>query len=449
MKGDSATSDARHTAENVAMDRAKQALRLASASLPHLSGLARLVRVKATRRVAVAAVAASGLVLIHPDVFAKIPLGEAAFVLAHEMLHLALDTHGRQGDANRLLVNYAHDYIINDILGDELERDPPLDGLVMPGAKQKSLEELVVELSQGGGEGDLRCWNPGAVGRKGSPGRKPRSTMTSALEQAGLVPPEPPPPSLPRDQNQSPGDVLPGDREEEFEPEVGPQLREILRDQVRKAAAKAASLSELRDKMNANSQLDNSQEPQRGSQMMQAVRGAYSPPWELAMQRWIDSLAPGERTYARPSRRGADRPDLVRPGRRREGWTLHVLLDTSGSMVDILPRALGAIATFCEASNVAEVHIVQCDVELTGNVWVEPQRLTEFKITGFGYSDMSPGINHLAEDPEVQAALVLTDGYIDIPAKEPPYRVVWALIGGINDSFAPAYGEVIKLPHLQ
>jgi predicted metal-dependent peptidase len=109
-------SGEKHTAENVAMDRARQALRLASASLPHISGLARLVRLKPTRRVSVAAVAPSGLVLIQPDVFARIPVGEAAFVLAHELMHLALDTHGRAGDANRLTVNFAHDYIINDIL---------------------------------------------------------------------------------------------------------------------------------------------------------------------------------------------------------------------------------------------------------------------------------------------------------------------------------------------
>ena len=33
----------------------------------------------------------------------------------------------------------------------------------------------------------------------------------------------------------------------------------------------------------------------------------------------MDAVAPGERTYARPSRRSGDRSDVVLPGRRREG----------------------------------------------------------------------------------------------------------------------------------
>ena len=61
------------------------------------------------------------------------------------------------------------------------------------------------------------------------------------------------------------------------------------------------------------------------------------------------SVAPGERTFMRPSRRGADRTDVVLPGRKREGWMLNVVLDTSGSMTDEIPRALGAIADFCDA----------------------------------------------------------------------------------------------------
>jgi predicted metal-dependent peptidase len=159
----------------------------------------------------------------------------------------------------------------------------------------------------------------------------------------------------------------------------------------------------------------------------------------------MDSVAPGERTYARPSRRGADRTDVVLPGRRREGWTLHIVLDTSGSMVDHLPKALGAIATFCEASGVADVHLVQCDIEVTSDRWIEPQELASFKVAGFGYSDMRPGLHYLAEDPEVTAVLVLTDGFIDYPADEPPYRVLWGLLGDISTTFNPPYGQIIHL----
>ena len=74
-------------------------------------------------------------------------------------------------------------------------------------------------------------------------------------------------------------------------------------------------------------------------------------------------------------------------------------------------------------TGVGEVRLVQCDIEVTSDIWVDPPALAEFKISGFGYSDMGPGIKHLAEDPEVEAAILLTDGYIDIPAEAPPYRL--------------------------
>jgi predicted metal-dependent peptidase len=71
--------------------------------------------------------------------------------------------------------------------------------------------------------------------------------------------------------------------------------------------------------------------------------------------------------------------------------------------------------------------------------------LAEFRIGGFGGSDMAPGINRLAEAPEIQSAMILTDGYIYYPTIEPPYRLLWVLIGDRNRSFDPPYGEVMEM----
>ncbi len=433
-----------------AKERSLQALRLASASLPHLSGLARLCRVRPCDDVSVAAVGPSGLILVQPQVFAKIPLGDAAFILAHEMMHLALDTHGRIGDTHRMLGNFAHDYIINDMLCQELERDePPLDGLMMPNAREKSFEELIVELAKGNaGSGDARCWtvDPGEGKWPGLGASPPPTAMGRALSDAGLIPPQAQPPRK-KDNRLQRGDLLPPELEEEFEPELSPQLRENLRKQVRKAAAKAASLAELKKKMDEASAVPSSaDEPQRHDAMLDAIHAAYDTPWQLALQRWMDAVAPGERTYARPSRRGADRGDVVLPGRRREGWTLHVILDTSGSMESYLSRALGAIAYFCESAGVYDVHLVQCDVEVTKDDWLEPSELDRYQIRGFGYSDMSPAMLHFVDDPEITSVLMLTDGYIDILDNQPPYRMLWVLLGDVNSEFRPSYGDVVHLP---
>jgi predicted metal-dependent peptidase len=399
----------------------------------------------------VAAVSASGLLCINPEKFATIPLADAAFVLAHELLHLALDTHRRQEGANPHVVNVAHDYIINDMLGDVMARDVPLGGLVRMGARHESLEKLVVELSQGKG-GQIGCWSGGKrpkSQRRPLPGKSP---MREALEKAGLVPPEKPAalPPEPRSGGKGPaGDLISPGREEAMEPEMPAAVRQKLRDEIRKAAAKALSLAALRAKMDEALSGTPPTDPQRGESLMKAIHTAYQPPWQLALQRWMDAVAPAGRSYAKASRRGAERDDgVVLCGRLRVGWTLHIVLDTSGSMIDILPNVLGMIASFCEGAGVSQAHVLQCDIEVTRDEWLEPAQLSEYQVAGFGGSNMSPAINQLADDSEVSAILVLTDGYIEYPALEPPCAVLWAVVrspAGYDAGFAPSYGDVIFL----
>ena len=52
-------------------------------------------------------------------------------------------------------------------------------------------------------------------------------------------------------------------------------------------------------------------------QVVTALRGIYRTPWQMALQNWLEGVVPGERTFVRPSRRGADRHDVVMPGRKR------------------------------------------------------------------------------------------------------------------------------------
>jgi predicted metal-dependent peptidase len=180
--------------------------------------------------------------------------------------------------------------------------------------------------------------------------------------------------------------------------------------------------------------------------MVSALRGLYQPPWELALQRWLESAAPSERSYARPSRRGADRTDVVLPGRKREGWSLHIVLDTSGSMYTEIPHALGAIADFCQAMGVEEIHLLQCDAALHSDEVVSPAELAQWRITGYGGSDLKPAMLRLAEQGSVEAAIILTDGEIDYPPHPMPYNVLWVLPGWKPLSeFQPPYGKVLSM----
>ena len=57
------------------------------------------------------------------------------------------------------------------------------------------------------------------------------------------------------------------------------------------------------------------------TQNVRALRGIHSTPWQIAIQRWFEGSTPGERTFTRASRRGADRTDIVMPGRQRHSLT--------------------------------------------------------------------------------------------------------------------------------
>jgi hypothetical protein len=45
----------------------------------------------------------------------------------------------------------------------------------------------------------------------------------------------------------------------------------------------------------------------------------------------------------------------------------------------------------------------------------------------------------------VSAVLILTDGYIDYLADDPPYRVLWGLLGEVDASFNPPYGLKVHI----
>lgn len=442
------------------LPEARRALRMVSMSMPHLAGLASAVRLELDQRVAAMAVFASGRILINPHFLASLKPEEAMFVLAHELMHLALRTHDRQGDADPLLVNYAHDYIINDMLASDLQQPIPAEGLCMVGARDRSLENLVAELRNQPRDLPPSGWRMAvrpAVAPPASFPKLPRSGLgeqiREAMQRAGLpIPTEsaeaPPPAPAPEPEPiPIPGDVFGADLERDWFPDVQPEQIARQTEKITKAAAQADSIAAVIEKMK---QLPI---PQAGDfyhasgAFVTALRGIYAPPWQVALQRWMDTVAPGPRSFARPSRRSADRTDVVLPGRMREGWTLHIVLDTSGSMTGMIPACLGAIADFGASAGIEQVHLLQCDTSVTQDDFVPIEELDYYHISGYGGSDMSPAMNRLAEDPEVEAAIVLTDGAIFYPPESPPYSVLWVLPESLAASFTPSYGAVLGMRH--
>ncbi len=399
--------------------RLAKGLRLLTAPLPHLAGLAAAVRVNIDSRVPTMGVFASGRLVVNPAFVAKLKNNELIFVLAHELLHLALRTHDRARGSHHLEFNFAHDYIINDILRVELGFTAiPAGGLDMPGAREKSAEQIVLEMRRNADRmpSQSRVFDGQPVTL--------RRVLTSATGQA----------------QQDAGDVLDDKTERELFPEEAAE-QDAREKMLNELAAKSLALAKAMNAMKGRG-ADASGGQQ---QVVTALRGLYRTPWEMALQKWMESVAPGERTFLRPSRRGATRSDVVLPGRKRESWMLNVVLDTSGSMSDEIPRVLGAVADFCDALAVDDIRLVQCDTTVTSDEMLSPGELADYQVRGYGGSDLTPAMLMLADDPNVTACLVITDGDIGYPPQEMPYNTLWVLPASGNSRFRPLYGQVLTM----
>jgi predicted metal-dependent peptidase len=403
--------------ERATLERIARGLRLVTVPLPHLAGLAAAVRVSIDERVPTMGVFASGRLVANPAFVARLKDNELVFVLAHELLHLALRTHDRARGSGRLEFNYAHDYIINDILRVELGfTSIPAGGLDMPGAREKSAERIVLEMRR----------NADRMPSKSRVFEGEQVTLRSALGTGS-------------DQPQA-GDVLDDKTERDLFPDAAAEQTARAK-AMQEAAAKALALAKAMDAMKGRG----ADAGAAGQQAVSALRGLYRTPWEMSLQRWMESVAPGERTFARPSRRGADRDDIVLPGRRRDSWMLNVVLDTSGSMTDEIPRVLGAVADFCDAVAVDQIRVVQCDTAVTSDEVLSPSELADYRVSGYGGSDLTPAMLALAGDGKVTACVIVTDGDITYPPEEMPYGVLWVLPEQAGAHFRPPYGRVVTL----
>ena len=97
------------------------------------------------------------------------------------------------------------------------------------------------------------------------------------------------------------------------------------------------------------------------------------------------------------------------------------------------------------AISVDQLRLLQCDTAVTSDVFLLPSEVGKHQISGFGGSDMSPALRHLADDPRVEAVVVLTDGDIAYPPERMPYDVLWVLSAQGSAAFRPPYGQVIRM----
>lgn len=163
--------------------------------------------------------------------------------------------------------------------------------------------------------------------------------------------------------------------------------------------------------------------------LVEEIRSLAQPPipWDVRLAYWFDQhFPPLERrlSYFRPSRRQQATPDIPRPRyvdveKDDLGRTFCVLLDTSASMDrSLLGKALGSIASYAAARDVARLRLVYCDAAAHDAGWIDPIELGErVSVKGRGGTVLQPGVEMLERFPDLPKdapLLVITDGWCDV-----------------------------------
>jgi len=369
---------------------------------------------KASR--SVATMATDGVSLFYsPEFVDTLNAAELAGVLAHEVMHPALQHHTRRGDRNPTRWNMACDYAINPILVDAgltLPKDVLIDNRFRGMSAERIYNLIEGDEKQDGSSGQSQSQlGNGSVGPEdGSLENNEARSQPQAPETPGGV-----------------GQVLDApEPEAQSDPSVEEQAREW---QI--AVEQAETVARVAGKL-----------PGGAVRAKEASQAATLDWRELLRRAWSHTI-PADYSWTRPNRRQIW-SGLYLPGVTSEGvGEIAIAVDCSGS---VSSRQLGLfeaeIRSILAGQRPRLVHVLYFDAAVQKVETYQAGQPVSLSPVGGGGTDFRPCFDWLAEKGIVpQTLLLLTDLHGSFPSSGPPYPVLWAATGGGKAPF----GEVIPL----
>jgi predicted metal-dependent peptidase len=327
----------------------------------------------------------------NPDFIKDLPFDQCKGLLAHEVMHCALNHIARKGARDASKWNIAGDHAINHIL-DDYGFALPEGALMDPQYKDMDADTIYSKLPEDsgkGGEGDSDCGGCGVM----------REPTTGDGQQA------------------SPADVKELDHDWEV------------------ATAQAAQQAKAMGKLPAS----------LGKLVGEMLRPKAD--WKSILQRFVTQWAKDEYSWRRPDRRFLHE-DLYCPSLHNETIGEIVIgVDTSGSVSAEELLRLGSEINGIVNNFSTTVHIVFCDTQVQEVVTLKTPDDLPFKWEApqGGGTDFQPVFDWVAdrtqaEGTEPACLIYLTDLYCQMP-KQPTYPVLWACT---NEQVA-GFGETIHI----
>jgi len=386
----------RHTVPSLRIQKARTTLLL---DHPFFGTLLFRLGGKASR--SVPTMATDGVSLFYnPQFIDTLNAAELAGVLAHEVMHPALQHHTRRGDRDRARWNMACDYAINPILLDAgltLPKDVLLDNRFR-GMSAERIYNLIEE--------DEKQESSSAQSES-QPGNKSRDLDDGSLQndEAGG---EPKAPSTPG----GVGQVLDAP---EPEAESGPSVAEQEREwQI--AVEQAETVAKVAGKL-----------PGGAVRALEASQASKVDWRELLRRAWSDTI-PSDYSWSRPNRRHVW-SGLYLPGVTSGGvGEIAIAVDCSGS---VSSRQLGLfeaeIRSILAGQRPRLVHVLYFDAAVQRVEAYQAGQPVSLSPVGGGGTDFRPCFEWLHEHGVLPQTLVfLTDLCGTFPSDVPAYPVIWA-----------------------
>ncbi|HKO18357.1 MAG TPA: VWA-like domain-containing protein [Acidobacteriaceae bacterium] len=364
----------------------------------------------------IATMATDGVSLFYnPEFVETLNAAELAGVLAHEVMHPALQHHTRRGDRSPARWNMACDYAINPILLDAgltLPKDVLVDNRFRGMSAERIYNLIEEDEKQEGSSGQA----------ENQPGAGSSSPEKGSL-QSDQARSEPNAPST----RGGVGQVLDAPEPEAASgPSVAGQAREW---QI--AVEQAETVAKVAGKL-----------PGGAVRALEASQAAKVDWRELLRRAWSETI-PADYSWTHPNRRHVW-SGLYLPGITSEGvGEIAIAVDCSGS---VSARQLGLfeaeIGSILEGQRPRLVHVLYFDAAIQRFETYQSGQPISLSPVGGGGTDFRPCFEWLEEHGIVPQTLVfLTDLCGTFPDEMPCYPVIWAS----TEARRAPFGEIVPI----
>ena len=317
-------------------------------------------------------------IYVNPD-FVENELGtvpKVMFVLAHEVMHVALEHGLRCGGRNLMLWNIACDFAINLVLVDaglELPEGGLYDKQYLGMSADQIYDKLVKQVDKA-----RKAGGSGKPGERGIPGL---DSMHG--EHGDLLPP--------------PGQGNPAEQAD-------------LRRRIQQSVAQAAQMARMAGQLKG--------------ELERLVGDILDPkvPWQDLLRDYVTRVTKDDESWGRRNRRFQN---VYLPTRHSERMGEIVLIgDTSGSIGGPeLQQYANEANGIIEQVKPERVRILWADTRVAGEQVFEEGDTFDPKPQGGGGTDMRVPLDH-AEQYEPEVVILFTDGYTPWPDVEPGYHLI-------------------------